>query len=62
MGFGARGEIIGTWGSQYGFTNTELGLITGMGLVGFGGVILLASLITDYVGYRTIMLLALFVT
>jgi len=58
MGFGARGEIIGTWGSQYGFTNTELGLITGMGLVGFGGVILLASLITDYVGYRTIMLLA----
>lgn len=57
MGFGARGEILGQW-AQYGFTNTELGMISGMGLAGFGGVILLASLITDLVGYRTIMLLA----
>lgn len=57
MGFGARGEILGQW-AQYGFTNTELGMISGMGLAGFGLVILGASLITDLVGYRTIMILA----
>ena len=58
MGFAVRGGILGTWASQYGFTNTELGTITGGGLVGFGVVILLASLITDRVGYKAIMLLA----
>jgi MFS family permease len=58
MGFAVRGAILGNWATQYGFTNTELGTITGGGLVGFGVVILLASLITDRVGYKSIMLLA----
>lgn len=58
MGFAVRAAILGNWASQYGFTNTELGTITGGGLVGFGVVILLASLITDRVGYKAIMLLA----
>lgn len=58
MGFAVRGAILGNWAGQYGFTNTELGTITGGGLVGFGVVILLASLITDKVGYKAIMLLA----
>ncbi len=59
MGFGIRGGILDLWGSQYGFTKSELGVTTGLGLAGFGAVILFASLITDRLGYRTILLLAL---
>lgn len=58
MGFAIRGGILGDWGAQYGFTKFELGTITGGGLVGFGIVILLASMITDHVGYKPILLLA----
>lgn len=58
IGFGCRGEILGLWGAKFGFTNTELGQISGMGLAGFGGVILLASLITDRLGYKAILMIA----
>jgi len=58
MGFAVRGGILRDWGSQFGFTQLELGTITGGGLVGFGIVIMAASLITDRVGYKPIMLLA----
>ena len=59
MGFGIRGGILGEWAAQYGFTNTELGVTSGFGLTGFGLVILLASLITDRMGYKSILLCAL---
>ncbi len=52
------GAILDDWSSQYGFTKGELGTITGGGLTGFGVVILLASLITDKLGYKPIMILA----
>uniref|UniRef100_UPI00260CB6D6 MFS transporter n=1 Tax=uncultured Gimesia sp. TaxID=1678688 RepID=UPI00260CB6D6 len=58
VGFAIRGGILADWGAQYGFTKLELGTITGGGLVGFGIVILLASLITDNVGYKPLLLLA----
>ncbi|MDX1964904.1 MAG: MFS transporter [Pirellulales bacterium] len=58
MGFSARGGIKDLWGAQYGFTNTEIGQISGMGLAGFGLVILAASLFADRVGYKVLMLLA----
>ena len=58
VGFAIRGGILGDWGAQYGFTKLELGTITGGGLVGFGVVILLASLITDKIGYKPILLIA----
>ena len=41
MGFAIRGDIIGDWGRQFGFTQTELGEITGQGLAGFGLTIIL---------------------
>ena len=41
VGFSVRAGILNTWGSTYGFTQTELGGITGGGLTGFGIVILL---------------------
>ncbi|HUD48652.1 MAG TPA: MFS transporter [Candidatus Baltobacteraceae bacterium] len=55
VGFAVRGGILGQWAQQYGFTNTELGLITGGGLTGFGVIIILSSLIADKVGYGTLM-------
>ncbi|HUG18754.1 MAG TPA: MFS transporter [Planctomycetaceae bacterium] len=58
VGFAIRGGILGEWGREFGFTKFELGTITGGGLVGFGVVIVLASLITDYVGYKPILIVA----
>lgn len=58
MGFAVRGGVLKDWSEQFGFTQFELGTITGGGLLGFGIVIMLASLITDRVGYKTLLLLA----
>ncbi len=58
MGFAIRGGVLNDWAAQFGFTKFELGTITGGGLVGFGVVILAASLITDRLGYKAILMLA----
>lgn len=59
VGFSVRGVgLLENWAEAFGFTFSELGTITGGGLVGFGVVILLASLITDRVGYKVILVLA----
>ena len=55
VGFAVRGGILGQWAQQYGFTNTELGLITGGGLTGFGVIIILSSLVADKIGYGALM-------
>ena len=63
VGFSIRGGILaqGQWAEQFGFTQTELGLITGGGLTGFGIIILLSSLIADRIGFGPLMAAA-FVT
>lgn len=58
VGFGVRGGLLSIWSGQYGFTMTELGTITGGGLVGFGVVILFAGLLIDVIGYKNLMLIA----
>ena len=58
VGFAVRTGVLAIWAGEFGFTKSELGTITGGGLVGFGVVILLASVITDRIGYRTILLTA----
>jgi MFS family permease len=58
VGFAIRGGILGQWAEQYGFTNSELGTITGGGLTGFGIIILLSAFIADRVGYGTLMIVA----
>ncbi len=58
VGFAVRGGILGDWSAQFGFTQFELGGITGGGLVGFGVVILGASAFIDRIGYKPILLLA----
>ena len=58
VGFSIRAGILGDWGRQFGFTQTELGQITGGGLLGFGIIILLGALIADTVGYGKLMIFA----
>ncbi|HEV7924084.1 MAG TPA: MFS transporter [Verrucomicrobiae bacterium] len=57
VGFSIRGGILaqGLWAHQFGFTNTELGVITGAGLTGFGVIIIFSSLIADKIGYGRLM-------
>jgi MFS family permease len=61
VGFSVRAGILGQWAEQYGFTMTELGDITGGGLLGFGIIILISSFLADAVGYGKLMGIA-FVT
>jgi len=58
IGFAIRGGILGDWGTQFGFTKSELGSITGGGLVGFGVTIIACSLFADRVGYKLLLIAA----
>src|SRR5919108_1803134 len=55
IGFSVRSGILDDWGRQFGFTQTELGAITGSGLWGFGLAIVFFSLLADRVGYGKLM-------
>src|SRR2546423_98154 len=58
IGFSVRGVILGDWGEQFGFTQAELGTITGGGLIGFGLAIIFFSFCADKFGYGKLMLVA----
>lgn len=59
VGFSVRGaSVLEEWSKAFGFTQTELGGITGGGLVGFGIIIILSSFIAERVGYGMLMILA----
>lgn len=58
VGFSIRTGILGQWAVDYGFTQTDLGKITGGGLTGFGIIILLSALIADKIGYGKLMVSA----
>ncbi len=58
--FGLRASILGDWATQFGFTKSELGAITGGGFVGFGVVILIASALAEKIGYAKLMWVAFF--
>ena len=58
MGFAIRGDILGDWGRQFGFTQTDLGIITGQGLAGFGLTIIFFSFFSDLFGYGALMIIA----
>jgi MFS family permease len=60
VGFSIRSGILDDWGRQFGFTQTELGAITGSGLWGFGLAIVFFSLFADRVGYGPLMCVAFF--
>jgi MFS family permease len=56
--FALRSSIIADWGRLYGFTQAELGSISGGGFTGFGLTIIFFSLFADRVGYRRLMVVA----
>ena len=58
IGFSVRTAILKDWGQQYGFTQTELGKISGGGLIGFGVAIIFFSFFADLFGYGKLMLAA----
>ncbi|MCA9099936.1 MAG: MFS transporter [Planctomycetales bacterium] len=58
VGFAIRGGVLAEWGTEFGFTQTELGTITGGGLIGFGFVIIFFSSFADQIGYKPLMILA----
>src|SRR5579871_2564551 len=58
MGFSIRGDILADWGREFGFTQTDLGVITGQGLAGFGITIIFFSFFADLVGYGKLMVIA----
>ncbi len=59
VGFSVRGaSVLGAWSEAFGFTQTELGGITGGGLVGFGIVIIISSFLAEAVGYARLMYVA----
>lgn len=58
IGFSVRGFILKDWGNQFGFTQAELGGISGGGLIGFGIAIIFFSFFADLFGYGKIMTVA----
>jgi MFS family permease len=58
IGFSVRNALLQDWGEQFGFTQTELGTITGGGLFLFGVSIIVGGLFADVVGYGKLMSLA----
>lgn len=55
VGFAVRGDVLGEWSRLFGFTQTELGTITGGGLTGMAFTIIGFSLFADRVGYKLIL-------
>ena len=58
IGFAVRGAILKDWGNQFGFTQSELGVLAGAGLIGFGLAIIFFSFLADRFGYGKLMLVA----
>lgn len=58
IGFAVRGAILKDWGQQFGFTQSELGVLAGAGLIGFGLSIIFFSFLADWFGYGKLMLVA----
>jgi MFS family permease len=58
VGFGVRGSILVDWAHEFGFTQTELGDISGGGLWGFGLVVIAGCLLADRIGYGKLMIFA----
>ena len=58
IGFTIRNALLETWGKSFGFTQSELGSITGAGLWGFPIAIISLSFLADRLGYGPLMALA----
>ena len=56
VGFSVRGaSVLEEWSKAFGFTQTELGGITGGGLVGFGVLIIISSFLAEKIGFARLL-------
>lgn len=60
MGFAARGAMSGIWESQFNIGGQEFGTIMGAGFLGFGIVIFFGGIITEKLGFKTVLVVAFF--
>lgn len=60
VGFAIRGGIMDNWGSEYGFTATDIGKIAGMGFSGFCFGIIIGGVLCDKIGYGKLVFAAFF--
>lgn len=58
VGFSVRSGILDDWGRDFGFTQTEIGGITGSGLWAFGVPVIVFGMLADRVGYGRLMVVA----
>ena len=58
VGFGIRGGILATWGSEFGLTALQLGNINGAGFTGFCFGIIIGGVIVDKIGYGWLVIAA----
>ena len=58
VGFAIRGGILDNWGAEFGFTSSELGVISGQGLTGFCFGIIVGGVIADKIGYGWLVIAA----
>ena len=59
VGFSVRGaSVLEEWSEAFGFTQTELGGITGGGLVGFGVIIIISSFLAEKIGFARLLIFA----
>ena len=59
VGFAIRGGILDNWVEQFGFTQEQVGKITGAGLSGFCFGIIIGGVIVDKIGYGKLVAFAL---
>ena len=58
VGFAVRGGIFDNWGSEFGFTATQLGAIGGAGFTGFCFGIIIGGVVCDKIGYGKLVIAA----
>ena len=58
IGFAIRGGFIDNWKAEFGFTDTEIGNISGMGFTGFCFGIIIGGVICDKIGYGKLVVAA----
>jgi len=58
VGFSIRGGFLDNWSQEFGFTQKELGDISGMGFTGFCFGIIIGGVICDKIGYGKLVVAA----
>ncbi len=60
IGFATRGAMGEVWGSEFNLGGQEFGNIMGAGFLGFGIVIFFGGIVTEKLGFKTVLVLAFF--